>query len=135
VGKKKNNMLVVDDDPSFQDLLRQFFTLRGWNVLVAGDAEDAIHLYRRHHPSAVISDVNLGSGRDGVSLCHQIREDLSSRHTAILLVSAERRTARDQVQGGEAGADDYLLKPVSLVDLDERLNAAVETKRGELKKA
>ncbi len=122
-------MLVVDDDPAFQELLQQFFSLRKWEVLVAGDAEEGINLFRRRHPTAVISDVNLGVGRDGLSLCDQIRDDISSDNTAILLLSADRRTVDDQVQGGAVGADAYMLKPVKLADLEERLEEALLAKK------
>ena len=121
-------MLVVDDDVAFQELMKQFFSLRGWDVVVAPDAEAGIRLFRRHHPHAVILDVNLEGRRDGLSLCDQIRDDISSENTAILLVSAERRTAGDQIQGKASGADAYLLKPLPLSTLEERLKEALESK-------
>jgi len=107
----------------------QFFHLRNWDVVVAADAEEGIDLFRRHHPAAVILDVNLGVGRDGLSLCDQIRDDISSRNTAILLLSADRRTVDDQRRGDTVGADAYLLKPVKLADLEERLNEVLQAKK------
>lgn len=118
-------MLVVDDEEVFRDLLMQFFTLRGWQVSIAEDAESGIRAYRRHHPQAVIMDVHLGGGRDGVSLCEQIRDDISSLRTAILIVSADCRTAKDQLRGHAAGADAYMIKPVLLTVLEERLKEAL----------
>jgi len=110
-------MLVVDDDHSFQ-------------VFVAGNAEEGIRLFRKHHPAAVLLDVHLGDGqRDGISLCDQIRDDISSEFTAILILSAERRSAEDQIKGRTVGADTYVLKPVKLTDLESRLNEILRKKR------
>ncbi len=123
-------MLVVDDDPAFQELLRQFFTLRGWEVLVASGADQGITLFRRHHPAAAILDVNLGGGgRDGLSLCDQIRDDISSENTAIVVLSADRRTAADQLKGRAVGADTYILKPVQMVVLSDRLDEVLRKKK------
>jgi DNA-binding response OmpR family regulator len=77
----------------------------------------------------VLLDVHLGDGqRDGISLCDQIRDDISSEFTAILILSAERRTAADQIKGRNVGADSYVLKPVKLSDLEVRLNDALRKK-------
>lgn len=128
VEKKGRKMLVVDDDPSFLELLKQFFKLRGWDVVTAEDAEQGIRQYRRHHPSAAVLDVHLGEGRDGVSLCDQIRDDISSEHTAVLILSAESRTAQEQIRARAAGADAYLMKPIQMRELEERLNEALRTR-------
>ncbi len=122
--------MVVDDDPAFQELLKQFFALRGWQVLVASSAEEGIALFRRHHPAAAILDVNLGGGgRDGLSLCDQIRDDISSENTAIIVLSADRRTAADQLKGRAVGADTYILKPVQLGVLSDRVDEILRKKK------
>ena len=126
--KKNKKMLVVDDDPSFRDLLQHFFSLRGWEVITADEAEMGIRLFRKHHPSAVILDVNLGVGRDGISLCDQIRDDISSEYTAILLVTAERRSSNDQLKGASSGADAYVFKPVQMTVLEERVTEALKVR-------
>jgi two-component system, OmpR family, alkaline phosphatase synthesis response regulator PhoP len=129
VKKQARTILVVDDDPSFLELLKQYFSLREWNVVAATNAEDGITRFRKHHPEAVILDVNLGAGRDGLSLCDQIRDDISSAETAVILLSADRRGADDQTRGDSVGADAYLLKPVGLTDLEERLEEALKSKK------
>jgi DNA-binding response OmpR family regulator len=129
VKKTTRTILVVDDDPAFQELLKQYFSLREWDVVVADNAEDGINQFRRHHPEAVILDVHLGDGRDGLSLCDQIRDDISSAGTAVILLSADRRSVEDQTRGEAVGADAYLLKPVSLTELEERLDEALKAKK------
>jgi len=129
VKKTTRTILVVDDDPAFQELLKQYFLFREWDVVLAGDAEQGIAEFRRHHPQAVILDVNLGAGRDGLSLCEQIRDDISSSETAVILLSAERRTVQDQTDGQTVGADAYLLKPIKLTELEERLDEALRAKK------
>lgn len=128
MDKPVRKLLVVDDDPAFRELLQQFFGLKGWQVFTAEEAESGIRLFRKHHPSAVILDVNLGGGRDGISLCDQMRDDISSEYTAILLLTAERRTAPDQVKGAAAGADAYVMKPVQMTVLEERLTEAMKVR-------
>jgi DNA-binding response OmpR family regulator len=126
--EKRRKMLVVDDDLVFRELMDQFFTLRGWEVVTADGAEEGIRAFRRHHPAVVFLDVHLGIGRDGISLCDQIRDDISSEHTAVLLLSAERRTHGDQLKGGSVGADDYVLKPVQMTVLEQRLNDVLQSR-------
>lgn len=129
VNNKTRTILVVDDDPGFRELLKQYFSLRDWDVVVAGDAEEGIGQFRRHHPQAVILDVNLGDGRDGLSLCDQIRDDISSAGTAVILLSAERRGIADQKRGESVGSDAYLIKPVGLSELEERLEEVLKNKK------
>jgi DNA-binding response OmpR family regulator len=128
VDRKNQKLLVVDDDASFLDLLRQFFKLKGWDVVTAEDAEQGIRQFRRHHPAAVILDLCLGDGRDGISLCDQIRDDISSEGTAILILSAESRTAQEQIKARAAGADAYLMKPIQMKELEARLNEALRAR-------
>jgi DNA-binding response OmpR family regulator len=128
----KREMLVVDDDEAFRDLLRQYFELKGWKVHAVDNADDGIRVFRRHHPSCVLSDINLGEGlRDGFSFCEQVRDDVSSAHTAVILMSADRRGHQDQLHGRSLGADAYLIKPFKMATLEERVTDVLRARAAE----
>ncbi len=106
-------ILVVEDD----NRLRKFFTkaLEGENyrVIAMQTAEEAFASMRDIHADLVLSDVVLKGGMDGTTLCRELRSRPETSHLPIVLMSGRRMEEEDQVQGLGAGADDYLLKPVS----------------------
>lgn len=120
-------LLVVDDDQTVQELLRSYFEKRGWEVHAAGSAADGIRLFRRFHPACVILDLMLGD-RSGFDLCDQIRDDISSERTAIVMLTGAHRRHEEQLRGRVAGADDYVLKPFQLKNLEDRVEAALRLK-------
>ena len=110
-GQRREHMvLVVDDTPDNQELLRTIFRSAGYEVLTAGDGSEGFEVARRERPDLVISDV-LMPGVDGVTLCRLIRSDAELSTTPLLLVSALRKDTATVLKGLEAGADDYLESP------------------------
>ena len=105
-------ILIVEDD----NRLRKFFTktLEGekYRVISAPTAEEAMACLRETRADLVLSDVVL-KGKDGMTLCRELRDRPESAHLPIVLMSGRRMEEDDQVQGLGSGADDYLLKPVS----------------------
>jgi DNA-binding response OmpR family regulator len=115
-------VLVVDDDRVLADLVS--FTLRraGYEVLVAGDAGNALRRWNEYQPDFLILDVNLpGTSelQDGFALCRRIR---SESDVPIIMLTV-RGEEKDIVYGLEAGADDYVLKPFSPRQLVARVQA------------
>ena len=114
-------ILIVDDDQAVRDALRRALTLQGYDVELAADGEEGL-LRLRSHPNAVdllIVDV-LMPRLDGLEMTRRLRSDGSA--VPILMLTARDQVA-DRVAGLEAGADDYLVKPFALEELDARVRA------------
>jgi two-component system, OmpR family, response regulator MprA len=112
-------ILVVDDDRALRDALRRVLTLAGYEVQMAADGEHAIELVVQALPDAVVLDVGL-PGIDGLEVCHRLRR-LGNR-VPILMLTA-RDAVSDRIDGLDAGADDYLVKPFDVNELKARVRA------------
>jgi len=111
-------ILVVDDDRALRGALRRALTLAGYEVQVAEDGEQALELLAQTEPDAVVLDVGL-PGIDGLEVCRRVR--LGSR-VPILILTA-RDAVADRIDGLDAGADDYMVKPFDVDELKARLRA------------
>lgn len=118
-------ILIIEDDPRMQKVLRRIFTEVRYTAVVAGDGESGLELFRREHPLAVVLDLILPniSGRE---LCQTLK-GLSSE-TPIVVLSAIAEVA-DKVLLLGLGADDYVTKPFSPRELTARVKAAVSRQR------
>ncbi len=112
-------VLVVDDEPSVRTALRRALTLEGLEVDLATNGIEAIESIGLSAPDAVILDV-LMPEMDGLEVCRVLRE--RSNRTPILMLTA-RDAVKDRVEGLDAGADDYLVKPFALEELLARIRA------------
>ena len=113
-------VLVVDDDPDISNLLKHFLAGKGREVLVASDGIQGIDLFRKHHPDLVILDVMMPGGLDGWLVLQKIREQ-SHDTPVIMLTGKDAKT--DTARGLLAGADDYIVKPFDLGELEARIAA------------
>jgi two-component system response regulator MprA len=112
-------ILVVDDDRALREALRRVLTLAGYEVQSAADGEQAIELVVQALPEAVVLDVGL-PGIDGLEVCRRLRR-LGNR-VPILMLTA-RDAVSDRIDGLDAGADDYLVKPFDVEELKARVRA------------
>jgi DNA-binding response OmpR family regulator len=112
-------VLVVDDEPAIVDAITYNLRQQGFVPIIAGDADTALRLLRAKEPDCVILDVMLPSG-SGFDVCRLIRQ--SGNAVPILMLTA-RVSESDRVQGLEAGADDYLVKPFGMRELMARIHA------------
>jgi two-component system response regulator MprA len=112
-------ILVVDDDRALSEALRRALTLAGYEVQLAADGSCALELVAQELPDAVVLDIGL-PGIDGLEVCRRLRR-LGNRVPILML------TARDavayRIDGLDAGADDYLVKPFDVGELRARLRA------------
>ena len=113
-------VLVVDDEVPIQRALSANLRARGYEVDLAGTAEQALQLAARHHPDAVILDLGL-PGMEGIEVVRGLR---GWSNVPIIILSA-RGTEPDKVQALDAGADDYVAKPFGMDELLARLRAAL----------
>ena len=109
----------MDDEPALRDGLRQALVLEGYRVDVAGDGAEALDLHAAHPADAIVLDI-LMPRVDGIEVCRRLRT--AGDRVPILLLTA-RAELEDRVEGLDAGADDYVVKPFALDELFARLRA------------
>jgi DNA-binding response OmpR family regulator len=116
--------LIADDDRVTAAAISASVSAWGFDVVVAHDGNAAwACLSQSPPPSLAIVDWEM-PGLDGPELCRRLRADAARAHVYLLLLTA-RSTPTDVVEGLEAGADDYLVKPVNLSELRARLHVGV----------
>jgi DNA-binding response OmpR family regulator len=119
-------LLLIEDHADIAANIAEFFTARGDTVEHASTAEQGLPLALDKSYDAVVLDLML-PGMDGLTLCRQLRQAGRTR-VPVLMLTAKDLLA-DKIEGFEAGADDYLVKPFSLAELDARLKALVRRAR------
>jgi two-component system, OmpR family, response regulator MprA len=112
-------ILVVDDDRAVREALRRALSLAGYEVQLAENGETAIEQAVQAVPDAIVLDVGL-PGIDGLEVCRRMRR-LGNR-VPILILTA-RDAVRDRIDGLDVGADDYMVKPFDVGELQARLRA------------
>jgi two-component system, OmpR family, response regulator MprA len=112
-------LLVVDDDPALARTLRRALGIEGFAVECAADGADALHRLAAGTFDAVVLDVSMPR-LDGIAVCRRMRERRD--RTPVLMLTA-RADVEDRVSGLDAGADDYLVKPFALDELNARVRA------------
>lgn len=118
-------VLVVEDDTTLATTLRYNLEREGYNCLLAADGARGLELARRDKPSLVLLDVML-PGIDGLEVCRRVRAE---SNVPIIMLTA-RVEELDRVVGLEVGADDYVTKPFSLLELRARILAVLKRAGG-----
>jgi two-component system, OmpR family, KDP operon response regulator KdpE len=113
-------ILIVEDEPAFSELLSFWFAQAGYRALVAGTAKEGLRQFHDERPNIVVLDLALPDA-DGWTVIERIR-DFSS--VPIIVVTARSGEA-DRIRGLRLGADDYVVKPFSLPELQARVEAAL----------
>jgi two-component system response regulator MprA len=114
-------VLVVDDEPALRESLARSLRFEGYEVAMAGNGLDALDVVAQRRPHAVVLDIVMPR-LNGIEACRRIRE--RGDRTPIIVLTA-RDAVGDRVQGLNAGADDYLVKPFALEELLARLRAVL----------
>lgn len=118
-------VLIIDDDPHYRRLMGELLQTHGWRVLEAGEGESGLEEVRKHRPHFVLCDLLMPRG-NGFQVCRAIRGDLTLRHTKIVVTSG-RDFEADRASARDAGADEYLTKPIQpqvLIATLERLGTS-----------
>ncbi len=111
-------ILIIEDDPSISKLLQRGLAYEGYNVECAPDGKTGLVKARDNAPDLVVLDWML-PGLDGLEVCHRLRMGGS---IPVLMLTA-KDTVEDRIQGLDAGADDYMVKPFNLDELLARIRA------------
>ena len=119
-------LLVVDDSADLRDYIRDHFTAR-FRVLEAGDGAEGITLARQHLPDVVISDVMMPNS-DGHELVRTLRASPETDFLAIILLTAKAEDEQ-RIEGLEGGADEYMVKPFEMRELDVRVRNLIASRR------
>src|SRR5947199_3359954 len=118
--------LVVYDVPDNVDILQMRLESQGYDVITAGDGEQALAIVRERLPDLVLMDIMMPK-LDGIAAMKQLKADPSLPFIPVILVTA-RADSKDVIAGIEAGGDDYLTKPVDQAALMARVRAMLRIK-------
>ncbi|MDQ3556113.1 MAG: response regulator [Gemmatimonadota bacterium] len=120
-------ILVVDDHPDNVEILRTFLESRGYTVAEATDGQSALAKMDQLRPALVLLDVMM-PGMDGWEVCRTIKNHPELGDTRVVMVTA-KSDFQDKFEGLRSGADDYVVKPVDLKELADKVarNLAART--------
>lgn len=108
--KESYNILLVDDEPDILEFLSYNLRKEGFKVYCSSNGSDALNLARQIYPSLIILDVMMPEP-NGYEVCREIRKDSQLKNTMIAFLSAKGEDF-SQIEGFDAGGDDYIRKPV-----------------------
>jgi two-component system phosphate regulon response regulator PhoB len=117
------NILLVEDEPGIQELLKLNLGQAGHQVIAADDAEGALQYLKTSLPDVILLDWML-PGMSGIDLCRRLRADKRYQPVPIIMLTA-RGEEQDRVAGLDTGADDYITKPFSPRELVSRIRAVL----------
>ncbi len=113
-------VLIVDDEQAIREALGRKLRREGFDVVLCGDGLEGLRAFHAERPDLVVLDIVMPGGMDGLVVCDRIREVAD---TPIMMLSAQAITEEDIIQGLNAGADEYLIKPVRLNEFVARVQA------------
>jgi len=120
------SILIIDDEEDIRELLSYNLKKEGYSVLTAENGEIGLGIMKDHHPDLIILDVMM-PGMDGIEVCDAIRNTTGFEKMLICFLTA-RNEDYSQIAGLDAGADDYVAKPVRPKVLISRINALLRRK-------
>ena len=126
--KKATQILVVDDEQDILELIRHTLNKEGYEVHVAANGQQAVEKAKKIKPSLILMDVMMPV-MDGMEACRQLKEDPETATLPIIFLTA-RSEEFAELAGFEAGADDYISKPIRSLVLLSRIRAILRRNMG-----
>ncbi len=123
----RTRLLIIEDNPAIVENITDFLEAKGYIMDFAMDGIGGLHLALTHDYDVIVLDIML-PGMDGITLCKNLRQQ-AKNHTPVIMLTA-RDTLEDKLIGFDSGADDYLVKPFALKELEARVKALA--KRGNI---
>ncbi|NND60719.1 MAG: response regulator transcription factor, partial [Gammaproteobacteria bacterium] len=127
MGIQNASILLVEDHRDIAEMIYDYLATRGYLVDYAADGVSGLNLAVTNQYDVIVLDLML-PGLDGIEVCRKVRED-ARRDTPILMLTA-RDTLDDKLTGLDVGADDYLVKPFEIRELEARIRALLRRVRG-----
>jgi signal transduction histidine kinase len=124
-NRSKPRVLVVDDEPENRALLRDILEDDGYEVTEAQGGMEAVRIVGENPPSVVLLDIMM-PGIDGLEVCRSLKANDQTAHIPVILVTAQRQR-EERLAGIDAGANDFVSKPVDITDLRLRVRNAAKT--------
>lgn len=122
------NLLIVEDDQAIREMLHHFLTGKNFSVQDAEDGEQALDFLSKTNPDLILLDWMLPD-QSGPQIIKAIRKNPVQKDIPIIMLTA-RAEEMDKIEGLDAGADDYMTKPVSLQELYARIRALIRRSQG-----
>lgn len=116
-------ILVVDDEHDILEFVEYNLVKQGYHVIKADNGNDAISLARHHKPDLILLDIMM-PGMNGYQVCSQLKSDSHLSHIPIVYLTA-RSDETSEVLGLDQGADDYIIKPISISKVISRIKAVL----------
>ena len=123
-------ILIVDDDPDIRDVLKLTLSEENYEILEAGDGEEALKIIYANQLDLILLDYKIPR-IDGREVCRRVKKDLLLRHLPIIMVTG-KGDINDKVDGIDAGADDYVVKPFEPKELLARIRMILRHTEREL---
>jgi two-component system alkaline phosphatase synthesis response regulator PhoP len=114
-------ILVVDDEEEMRDLLSEFLTREGYQVLLAASGDESLKIAQRDNPSVILLDVKM-PGLNGIDTCRGLKSHEKTWHIPVIVTTAYRERV---LEAFDAGADDFVSKPFHLEELAVRVKSIV----------
>jgi len=130
VGRKRGVVLLVEDERNIAVLVGEWLEQHHYEVDFAEDGIDAVNLAHDNVYDAIVMDVSLPR-LNGLDACRRLRSAGANTETPVVMVTA-RDTLADTLEGLEAGADDYMVKPFFPAELEARITALIRRRRSEV---
>jgi len=124
-----SSLLIVEDHKDIAEMVIAYLENRGFTVDYAADGVTGLHLAVTNTYDAIVLDLML-PGMDGLDMCSKLRGE-AKNNTPVIMLTA-RDTLNDKITGLESGADDYLVKPFAIQELEARINALIRRHKGDV---
>jgi signal transduction histidine kinase/DNA-binding response OmpR family regulator len=125
-GSKKMNLLIVEDNFEVLKLLKDIFK-ETYKIHFATNGKEALTQIKKTYPDLIISDVMMPI-MNGIELCAQLKNDEKHSHIPIILLSAKSQI-HDKIEGLESGADAYIAKPFSLMEIRKTVDSLIQQRK------
>ena len=127
----RQTILLIEDHKDIAQMIMSYLSNRGFEVDYAGDGVTGLHLAVTNNYEAIILDLNL-PGMDGINVCDKLRRE-ARKNTPVIMLTA-RDLLDDKLIGLQSGADDYLVKPFAIKELEARVHSLIRRSSGALER-